>query len=141
MRAKGVGGGTVLIDNSGSMSFGAGEVAQIVHDIPFATIASYNGRGTRGTLFILAKNGRMAEPEAIEQSSIGCGNIVDYQSLLWLKTQREPRVWISDGGVTGALDRSYVGITSACHDIVKKNRITRVLSDVESVVRFMKGGR
>jgi len=141
MRAKGVGGGTVLIDNSGSMSFGAGEVAQIVHDIPVATIASYNGRGTRGTLFILAKNGRMAEPEAIEQSSIGCGNIVDYQSLLWLKTQREPRVWISDGGVTGALDRSYVGITSACHDIVKKNRITRVLSDVESVVRFMKGGR
>ena len=38
-------------------------------------------------------------------ATLGRGNIVDGPALRWLAQQPEPRIWISDGQVTGTHDR------------------------------------
>lgn len=97
-------GGTVLIDASGSMCFGSAELQRITAAAPLATVAIYAGRGTSGTLAIVAARGRMASSSAIG-ALLGRGNVVDGPALRWLAQQAEPRIWISDGHVTGTRDR------------------------------------
>jgi hypothetical protein len=97
-------GGTVLIDASGSMCFGSAELTRITAAAPLATVAIYAGRGASGTLAIVAARGRMASRSEI-CALLGRGNVVDGPALRWLAQQAEPRIWISDGHVTGAHDR------------------------------------
>jgi hypothetical protein len=97
-------GGTVLIDASGSMCFGSAELTRITAAAPLATVAIYAGRGASGTLAIVAARGRMASRSGI-CALLGRGNVVDGPALRWLAQQAEPRIWISDGHVTGAHDR------------------------------------
>lgn len=97
-------GGTVLIDASGSMCFGQAELQRITATAPLATVAIYAGRGVSGTLAIVAARGRMASSNDIG-ALLGRGNVVDGPALRWLAQQAEPRIWISDGHVTGAHDR------------------------------------
>lgn len=98
-------GGTVLIDASGSMCFGPAELTRITAAAPLATVAIYAGRGASGTLAIVAARGRMASRSEI-CALLGRGNVIDGPALRWLAQQAEPRIWISDGHVTGAHDRS-----------------------------------
>lgn len=97
-------GGTVLIDASGSMCFGPAEFQRITEAAPLATVAIYAGRGASGTLSIVAARGRMASSSDIG-ATLGRGNVVDGPALRWLAQQPEPRIWISDGQVTGTHDR------------------------------------
>ena len=91
--------GTVLIDHSGSMSLSISEVDEILARWPAVTIASYSG-DYNGTLRILAEKGRRAAAGHLSAPG-GGGNCVDGPALDWLCKQRGPRIWISDGQVSG----------------------------------------
>jgi hypothetical protein len=92
--------GTLLIDLSGSMSLSFEEVEEILTRWPAVTIATYSGFDDRGILRIVAKNGRRASTKWLNPPA-GSNNMVDGPALDWLAKQKSPRVWISDGGVTG----------------------------------------
>ncbi len=91
--------GAVLIDNSGSMHFHEDQVEELMLTAPGVIVAHYSGGGN-GTLTIAAKDGKRVANEDL-CARYG-GNCVDGPALDWLGTQHGPRVWISDGYVTGA---------------------------------------
>jgi hypothetical protein len=132
------GGGTVLIDTSGSMSLYEGDIAKIVADSPDATkIATYSGNGTEGTLRVVVNDGKRVTDGNF--STPGGSNVIDLPALEWLSCQPEPRVWLSDGCVTGIHDASSRSILEACNTIQRDNSITRV-DTVEQVVKALRRG-
>lgn len=96
--------GTVLIDASGSMPLSASDIEQFTREAPAAVVAIYWGRffEPTGTLRVVADNGRMGESSAFERDD--SANAIDGPALWWLSKQRGPRVWVSDGGITGSKD-------------------------------------
>ena len=116
--------GAVLIDNSGSMAFTAHDVESLVQAAPGVTIAHYSGSGDGGILEIVCENGRRATTEYLE-ATYG-GNGVDGPALEWLAQQNGPRVWVSDGLVTGKYDSTGVALVHDCMNICNKADITRV---------------
>jgi ribosomal protein S13 len=131
-------GGTVLIDTSGSMSLDAAGVDQILMASPGAArIAIYSGTEKIGELRIVAKDGRRAD--ARDLVPFGRGNIVDEPALEWLARQDGPRVWISDGGVTGIGDTSSAALQKRCQEIVARAGIQRVKT-VQEAARLLAQG-
>jgi hypothetical protein len=119
------GGGTVLVDQSGSMSLKVEEVEKIVRTAGgAAVVAVYSGRGDTGELRIVAKGASRATNEHFKP--FGSGNVVDLPALQWLSKQPEPRLWVSDGCVTGVSDEGCEVILENCHDLAKRARIERV---------------
>lgn len=116
--------GTVLIDHSGSMNLSADQVDAILRRWPAVTIATYSGRSADGVLRIVAKNGRRAAQEFLERPS-GTNNLVDGPALDWLAKQKGPRVWISDGGVTG-VGGSSMGLRLDAARKVNAGKIKRI---------------
>lgn len=132
-------GGTVLIDCSGSMRLEPEQVRELVDASGGAAlVALYSGLATRGELRVVARGGRCAGPGAYER--FGGGNVVDLPALEWLARQPEPRLWISDGGVTGEHDQSSPEIRARCATVVRRGRIDRVASAEEAVRRLAAGG-
>jgi hypothetical protein len=118
-------GGTVLIDTSGSMGVTAGQVREMVKAAPAVKVAVYGAPGGReGILRVVADRGRMAEAGAAY--SAGAGNVVDGPALRWLLTQRGPRVWVSDGQVTGVGDVVSAPLTAEAMTIARMGRVTRI---------------
>lgn len=99
-KVKRPGGGTVLLDQSGSMGLDPSEVLDLMAAFPGVTIGTYAGTNSRGELRIIARNGRRASEEDCYHPWEK--NVVDGPALDWLLDQPGPRVWISDGYVTGA---------------------------------------
>jgi hypothetical protein len=91
--------GTVLIDHSGSMSLSVDQVDEMLRRWPAVTIASYSG-DFDGVLRIIAEKGKRAAHHHLQRPG-GGGNCVDGPALDWLCKQRGPRIWISDGAVSG----------------------------------------
>lgn len=136
-------GGTVLIDGSGSMNLSREDLEKIVMTAPATTVAIYSGRSTSGTLTIIGTKGRVATREGLKKSHYGSGNIVDGPALNWLSKQQEPRLWVSDGYVTGKLDRTSVDLSAEVQVLCNKFRIQRVPKP-QAVVDFLgaiKGSR
>lgn len=101
------GGGTVLIDASGSMSLTDEQILAIMTALPGALIATYCGNhhslGTDepwGELRIVARDGKRADERDLTEHRFG-ENMVDGPALRWLAAQPGPRFWVSDGIVTG----------------------------------------
>lgn len=104
-------GGTVLLDVSGSMSWSHDMTLALIEATPAMTIAAYSSDKAStdfGRLTIIAKHGRLVSedfvlhgPEGPFGGGHGGGNVVDGPALAWLAKQAEPRVWLSDGNVTG----------------------------------------
>lgn len=123
-------GGSVLIDNSGSMCLRDHELELLVKKAPAVTVAEYSGDrggdtpGGRGVLHILAAHGRMTDIS--KHRKCGGLNIVDVQSLEWLAKQRPPRIWVSDGGVTGKNHEHYRCVVERCVMLCLMNSIIRV---------------
>lgn len=93
--------GTLLIDHSGSMHLRESEIDEILRRWPAVTIATYAGSGSGwGVLRVIAKNGRRAAQEYLSRPASGA-NEIDGPALDWLNKQKRPRVWISDGMVSG----------------------------------------
>lgn len=121
--------GTLLIDCSGSMS------KQVTHQrlmavlerSPSATIGLYAGGPTNqsGSLLIVARNCMHAAREVID-NWLHSGNVVDGPALQWLSRQKTPRVWVSDGGVTGVNDCSSTNLQVEANMIVAMAHIKRV---------------
>lgn len=130
------GGGTALIDTSGSMRLTASQVDSIVRESPAGvTVAMYSGSGSRGELRIVARGGMRASKKDLKPH--GSGNIVDAPALEWLATQPAPRVWMSDGGVTGVDDAPSASVRRRCRAACVKGRI-RVAENVEQVVEALR---
>jgi hypothetical protein len=121
--------GTLLIDCSGPM----GE--QVTHDrlmavlarAPTTTIALYAGRpgDQSGTLLIAARN-RVHVASEITDNWTHTGNVVDGPALEWLARQRTPRVWVSDGAVTGLDVRAAANLHVEVNTLTTTAHIRRV---------------
>ena len=125
-------GGTVLIDRSGSMSLTPSEVLAIIEAAPGATVAQYVGTsGDDGVLVLSALKGKratdkeIAGPESFKGPMVG-GNIIDGPALDWLASQPEPRLWVSDGGVSGKGETQNRVLLSEAVSKVRRGRIVRV---------------
>ena len=131
-------GGSVVIDQSGSMHLSYDAVAAAIETFPALTIARYSGRGGTGTLCVLAEHGQLG---ALGDCTAGRGNDVDIEALSWLAKQPEPRVWVSDGQVCGGLvdvlgdEQAHQVITSLC----QRSRIVRVGTFEEAVHVLQRG--
>lgn len=126
-----VSGGTVLIDASGSMAFGVEDLDGFLLVSPIGTrVAIYAGSGAAGELRLVAEGGRRAAVEHLGR--FGSGNIVDLPALEWLARQKGPRLWVSDGGVTGIGDRASSRITASCRALRQRAGIRRVGSLAEA---------
>ena len=121
-------GGTMLIDCSGSMGFSAEEVMEIINARPAMKVALYaqsRGRYGVGDLIIVVDNGMIADIYEAK-SKIGGGNVIDGPALMWLAEQQEPRIWVSDGWVTGKDERGHYNLLLESVDICRKYNIVRV---------------
>lgn len=121
-------GGTILLDCSGSMRIEQEDIDQLLRIIPMATIACYQGQTqSTGILAIIVKHGKVATSETIQawREKMNRGNIVDGPALTWLSKQAEPRIWISDGQVTGVHDASAPNLNVEAALIKAKGKIKR----------------
>ena len=99
-------GGTILLDKSGSMGLSNEELEKLVLNVKHGTVAAYNATcspGKEGTphgwLTLIAENFMRVGDVSVIPS--GGNNLVDGPAIRWLAAQSEPRIWISDGQVTG----------------------------------------
>lgn len=120
-------GGTVLVDASGSMSLTRSDLARLITGAPTTTIAVYSGLDRSGVLRVLVRDGFRAGDHLMGPPA-GPGNVIDKPALEWLARQRGPRVWISDGAVTGIGDHGGEGNARECADMCRRANIRRVRS-------------
>lgn len=124
-------GGCVLIDCSGSMSLSPVDIEAILIALPAAVIATYNGSGSHGKLWVIARDGKRAKPQDL-RSPMG-GNVVDVPALKWLNEQKGPRYWVCDGYVTEHEDEATARVVAACHHLSKQGGVIRV-PNIDSVL-------
>lgn len=118
--------GTVLIDHSGSMSLSDDELTELLARWPAVTIATYCGSGSgHGKLRIIAKNGKRATGGWLNRPGAGA-NEIDGPALDWLKKQKQPRIWITDGGVSGAYENFHPWFSADAAKKVRQGRIKRI---------------
>jgi hypothetical protein len=135
---KKMAGGTVLIDVSGSMSLSLKDLKRIVDVAPATTIAVYSGRGKKGTLTIIGERGRLVDDRGLAEAlSSGNGNIIDGPCLKWLLMQPGPRIWVSDGLVTGVNDNPSIDLGAEAQRICQHGKILRV-EKAEAVADLLK---
>jgi len=126
------GGGTVLVDTSGSMSLGADDVEAIVRSAGgAAVVAIYSGRRDEGELRIVARGDRRVASESLQP--FASGNVVDLPALEWLAKQPRPRCWISDGCVTGVDDQGCETLLEKCLEVSERADITRYETAKEAI--------
>jgi hypothetical protein len=116
--------GTILVDQSGSMGFTQDDLNTLIKVSPMAKIATYSGHFKGGELRVVAAHGQRADYKDLEP--YGGSNVVDGKALEWLTNQPEPRVWVSDGGVTGVNDTPAVTLRQFCLNLLVKHKIIQV---------------
>jgi hypothetical protein len=120
-------GGTVLIDASASMNLKQADLDRILITAPATTIAIYSGRGKGGKLTIIGQKGRIIDTRHTSLRQLSSkGNVVDGPALEWLEKQQAPRLWISDGWVTGKNDTISLDLAAAATRICNRAHIKRV---------------
>lgn len=136
-------GGTVLIDGSGSMALSSAQLAAIVEAAPTGKVAVYCGRSTSGRITVVADRGRMATEKDMRRARVGGGNVIDGPALRWLANQAKPRIWVSDGYVTGKHDTMAMNLIADAAAIVRRGSITRVdaADDAADMLRAARGMR
>jgi hypothetical protein len=130
------GRGTILVDMSGSMCWSEKDFENLLTVLPECSVYGYSGygRGTKGRLVLLGDRGKVADISAVTQWLYGKGsNIIDDSCLRFLAKCSKPRIWISDGGVTGCRDYSTPYITSLCNAAIVAGGIIRVRTAQEAV--------
>jgi hypothetical protein len=149
-------GGTILLDCSGSMSLSAEEINELMEGAPAGKVACYAESGyhmTRemrqeaeesnpewelgadsGVLIVAAHKGKAMDHNLLRES-MDCNNLVDGMALRWLATQDHPRIWVSDGGVTGVNGRGS-SLEKDAFNVVKRNRIRHV-GDIQDCIALV----
>lgn len=102
-------GGTILLDCSGSMGLSLRNITNLLDHAPMLTVAGYSDDKkscASGSLAIFIKNGMIADRISVKEwyEIRGTGNVIDGPAIRWLIKQARPRIWISDGIVTGVND-------------------------------------
>jgi hypothetical protein len=119
--------GSVLIDGSASMSWNARKLEALLEAAPAAVVACYEGNAEGwGVLRVLARNGRRVADDAVRPPLGKGGNVVDGPALRWLARQPPPRVWVSDGHVTGVGDHFSPRLVHQAEAICAAASIVRV---------------
>ena len=136
-----VGGGVVLIDQSGSMDIAPEALISLLKVAPDAVILGYSHRpgdlGHTPNAWVLA-DGRGVVP-SIPSGNVGNG--VDGPALDWacsLRRNGEPIVWVTDGQVTDSHDHPCDTLSLACAQKVRRHQI-RLVRSVEDVARGLQG--
>ena len=62
----------------------------------------------------------------VKDASRFSGNVVDGPALVWLAKQQEPRLWVSDGHVTGCNDNTCIDLAADAERVCRKGNIQRV---------------
>lgn len=118
-------GASVLIDASGSMSLSSESIYEMMTACgPDTIVAMYYGDDATGSIRVIGKGMRHAEEKYLKR--FGSGNIVDAAALEWLCRQRGPRIWVSDGAVTGKGDRGFASVQQRCSELMAFGQIVRV---------------
>ena len=132
-------GGSVLIDQSGSMHLTKAEVVAALETLPALTMAGYVGHPGTPMLCVLAQRGLTGELD--DFGGKPRGNDIDIEALAWLAKQPAPRIWVSDGQVCGGLvdvlgaEQAHDFITSLC----QRKGIVRVNTFEEAVAVLQRG--
>lgn len=130
-------GGTILLDCSGSMNLSIRDISNLLYRSPMLTVAGYAGiDGRNGSLAIFIKNGILASKRTVREwyEDMNQGNIIDGPALRWLIKQRQPRIWISDGKVTG-IDDHYSSNLDIEAAILKKWGRIKQFVDIKFCLR------
>lgn len=116
---------SVLIDASGSMHVESARIAQVLDRNPANVVACYSGSGDKGAVWVVGKDGKYADEIAIAgaRTKHGYGNIVDGPALVWLAQQKGRLVWVSDGRITGAMEKENKAMYSFCKSMIEKYNI------------------
>lgn len=136
--------GSVLIDASGSMGLSHAEIFEICGKIPGAIIGVYTGMHSAGygKLIVAAINGRILERKRlVEERKGGGANMVDGPALEWLCSQPRPRVWVSDGAVTGRNECTNDALIEDANRICLRGNVVRIhaLKQAPGVITFLRG--
>ena len=127
--------GTVVFDQSGSMGRLRMDVIKLAHLIPAGTIATYSSDGATGRISIVGRNGMLASTD--DMAPFGGANCIDGPAVAWLAKQAEPRIWVSDGSITGIGDGGlWDAVAEDFWSIVKKYRVKRVSTGKEAVEKI-----
>lgn len=127
--------GTVLVDVSSSMRLADADLERLLSKAARGTcVAMYSGQGSEGELRIVAQNGKRAEGEALAR--FGGGNVVDLPALKWLARQPAPRLWISDGKVTGINDQASPRLRALCRSVCRRASVRQV-EDIDAAVKLL----
>lgn len=132
--------GSLLVDNSGSMALDPEDLYAFIKAVPAANIAYYTKSHGNGGLYVLAQKGLIASDERLRKLQRWGGNGVDGPALRWLATQPKPRIWVSDGYVTGKSSCVHMNLLQDCANICKANRILRVPT-MEKALELVRSGR
>jgi len=138
-RKRKVPGGSVLIDDSGSMSWTTEELKAIIEAAPASIIAAYSGWSMHGELMIVAEDGQYADMTNAVNHPKGGGNIVDLPALEWLASQSKPRIWVSDTYVV-PYQGGYEPALKECLDLVRDYDIN-ICFTVEEAGQVFRGER
>ena len=133
-------GGAVLIDGSGSMQLGNEDIQKILNAAPGCTVAVYSGNTHDGVLRVLAQDGRQVDKQFIGAPA-GGANVVDGPALQWLSKQAKPRIWVSDGQVTGVHDRMSAINTLECVGLTRRHQIAQEKDMGKAVKLLSRMGR
>jgi hypothetical protein len=131
----------VLIDASGSMQLESKDLKEILHNAPGCTVGVYSGNNVDGVLRILAQAGRQVDERWITAPA-GGANVIDGPALQWLSKQPKPRIWVSDGQVTGKNDCSGAVNHLECLCLTRRHQIVRrdkVADGVQLLGRLSRG--
>lgn len=94
---------SLLVDVSGSMHMTEERLDKVLATMPASTVAFYSGTNSQGYLLVVAKGGRRIPRNVLlsRWADMPGGNACDGLALRWLAKQPGPRIWLSDGGITG----------------------------------------
>lgn len=127
----------VLIDQSGSMSWNASKLHELVAKMPVGIVAGYSGGDGVGILRVLAKDGKMVAPRLV--SPPYGGNEVDGPALRWLAAQKGRKVWVSDQGVCSDACDDEDALLADCNEVRRKANIRVCLStDPTEIMRVLR---
>lgn len=129
-------GGTALLDTSGSMSLSAEDIDQFVMAAPGLTVAGYGGQGfDDGRMILYATKGKVVD--RAYRRHVGEGNnLIDGPALKWLGKMPEPRIWVSDGQVTGTGESMNATLKAESKAICRYYKIRRIPSIPEALEVF-----
>ena len=115
-------------------------IQKILNAAPGCVVAVYSGNTHDGVLRVLAQDGRQVDKQFIGAPA-GGSNVVDGPALQWLSKQAKPRIWVSDGQVTGVHDRMSAINTLECVGLTRRHQIAQEKDMGKAVKLLARMGR